>query len=84
MRHGAHPNHAPIRPDTPTLATHLSGLGYKVGLVGKIHVNPKDSFGFAYVKDLLDFSWDTKLTKEEMIASVKSLVEDGNPFVMFV
>ena len=39
MRHGAHPNHAPIRSGVRCVADYLGELGYKVGLIGKIHGN---------------------------------------------
>jgi len=84
MRHGAHPNHAPIRSNVTSVANHLDALGYKVGLIGKIHVNPASTFNFHYLKDLLDFEWDSKLTKDEMLLAMKTLSADGNPFVLFI
>ena len=67
MRHGAHPNHAPVRSSVTSVANHLDELGYKVGLIGKVHVNPDSTFNFHYLKYLLDFAWDVKLTREEML-----------------
>lgn len=84
MRHGAHPNHAPIKSNVTSVANHLDGLGYKVGLIGKIHVNPLSTFNFHYLKDLLDFDWDSRLTKEEMLKAMRALSADGNPFVLFI
>lgn len=84
MRHGAHPNHAPLRPGIPTVADYLEELGYKVGLIGKVHVNPIDSFGFHYMKELLDFAWDSLLTPLEMRKAMKALGSEGDPFALFV
>jgi N-sulfoglucosamine sulfohydrolase len=84
MRHGAHPNHAPVRRSAGSVAKHLETLGYQVGLIGKVHVNPVDAFGFHYVKDLLDYAWDEPLTKEEMLLAMETLDKDGKPFVLFV
>ncbi|MHC4759576.1 MAG: sulfatase family protein, partial [Planctomycetota bacterium] len=84
MRHGAHPNHAPIRSGVRCVADYLGELGYKVGLIGKIHVNPESAFNFHYLKDLLDYAWDKKLTKEEMKLAMKTLSADGGPFALFI
>jgi N-sulfoglucosamine sulfohydrolase len=84
MRHGAHPNHAAIRSGVTSVANNLEKLGYKVGLIGKIHIRPDSIFDFHYQKDLLDFAWDTKLTKEEMILAMETLGAEGNPFALFI
>ena len=84
MRHGAHPNHAPVRPDVTCVATHLDALGYRVGLIGKVHVKPRKTFNFHYIKELLDFAYDAKLTRKEMVLAMKALSADGGPFALFV
>ncbi len=84
MRHGAHPNHAPIKSNVSSVARYMGDLGYKVGLIGKTHINPLSTFNFHYVKDLLDFDWDAKLTREEMRLAMKTLSKDETPFVLFV
>ncbi|MHC4132302.1 MAG: sulfatase family protein [Planctomycetota bacterium] len=84
MRHGAHPNHAAIRSGVKCVADYLGELGYKVGLIGKIHVNPESAFNFHYLKDLLDYAWDKKLTKDEMKLAMKTLSADGGPFALFI
>jgi len=84
MRHGAHPNHAAIRPNVTCVASHLDTLGYRVGLIGKVHVNPKKTFNFHYIKELLDFAYDAKLTKKEMHLAMKTLSADGGPFALFI
>ncbi|MHC5073510.1 MAG: sulfatase/phosphatase domain-containing protein, partial [Planctomycetota bacterium] len=52
--------------------------------IGKIHVNPESAFNFHYLKDLLDYDWDKKLTKDEMKLAMKTLSADGNPFALFI
>ncbi len=46
VRNGAYPNHSAVRPGTKSIAHHLQALGYRVGLTGKTHFKPKDSFPF--------------------------------------
>lgn len=84
MRHGAHPNHAPIKTSVTSVAVYLDQLGYNVGLIGKVHVNPTETFGFHYLKDLLDYAWDAKLTKAEMLKALETLNQSNKPFVLFV
>lgn len=84
MRHGAHPNHAAVRPDVTCVADHLGALGYRVGLIGKVHVNPVRTFNFHYLKNLRDFAWDSKLTQAEMELAMKTLGAEGHPFALFI
>ncbi|MEM9391040.1 MAG: sulfatase, partial [Bacteroidota bacterium] len=84
MRHGAHPNHAKITPGTRSVAHYLAEAGYKVGLIGKTHIKPIDSFGFHYVNRLRDYAWDSKLTRQEMKKAMDTLSLDGNPFALFI
>jgi N-sulfoglucosamine sulfohydrolase len=48
VRNGAYPNHSAVRPGTKSIAHHLQTLGYRVGLIGKTHIKPKNSFPFEY------------------------------------
>ncbi len=50
IRNGCAWNHAACRPETTSLPHHLGGLGYRVGLAGKQHLKPVESFPF----ELLD------------------------------
>ncbi|MCK0137022.1 sulfatase [Arenibacter sp. S6351L] len=84
MRHGAEANHAPIKKGINSVSKYLGDLGYRVGLIGKTHINPIDSFDFDYVKRLQDFAWDSTLTKNEMLSAMKILNKGGAPFVLFV
>ncbi len=54
VRNGAYPNHAKARPGTKSIAHYLDGLGYRVGLTGKKHIAPPESFPFDYMTDTRD------------------------------
>jgi uncharacterized sulfatase len=49
VRNGAYPNHSKVYPGTRSIAHHLKALGYRVGLIGKTHFGPPDSFPFEAV-----------------------------------
>jgi uncharacterized sulfatase len=51
-RSGACWNHSAARPGTRSLVHHLGDLGYRVGLAGKKHVDPAESFPFEDVPGL--------------------------------
>ncbi len=46
VRNGAFPNHSKVKPGTRSIVHHLKALGYRVGLYGKKHFGPTDSFPF--------------------------------------
>lgn len=47
VRNGAYPNHSRVKAGTKSIVHHLKALGYRVGLVGKRHFGPRQSFPFA-------------------------------------
>ena len=49
MRSGACWNHSAARPGTKSIVHYLGDLGYRVGIAGKVHVLPRDSFPFELV-----------------------------------
>lgn len=49
VRNGAYPNHSQVKPGTRSVVHHLRRLGYRVGLAGKWHIGPRDSFPFETV-----------------------------------
>ncbi len=49
VRNGAYPNHSKVKPGTRSIVHHLKDLGYRVGLSGKTHFGPPDSFPFEKV-----------------------------------
>jgi len=49
VRNGAYPNHSRVKDGTKSIVHHLKVLGYRVGLVGKSHFGPRESFPFERV-----------------------------------
>ncbi|MDA2938025.1 sulfatase [Acidobacteria bacterium AH-259-A15] len=50
VRNGAYPNHSQVKAGTKSMVHHLRTLGYRVGLIGKRHFGPNQSFPFDYPK----------------------------------
>lgn len=48
-RSGALPNHGRVKAGTKSIVHHLEDLGYRVGLMGKRHINPSSSYPFEYL-----------------------------------
>ncbi len=46
VRNGAYPNHSRVYDGTRSVVHHLGKLGYRVGLIGKTHFKPRESFPF--------------------------------------
>ncbi|WP_414664921.1 sulfatase family protein [Horticoccus sp. 23ND18S-11] len=49
IRSGAYPNHTMVDAPTRSIFTHLKPLGYRVGLQGKTHVKPAESFPYEMI-----------------------------------
>jgi len=49
VRNGAYPNHSRVYDGVQSIVHHLGDLGYRVGLSGKEHFKPKESFPFEKV-----------------------------------
>jgi uncharacterized sulfatase len=47
VRNGGYPNHSRVKTGTKSMVHHLKELGYRVGLKGKTHFKPAESFPFA-------------------------------------
>ncbi len=48
VKSGAYPNHSFVKPGVESLPYYLKPLGYRVGLVGKRHFGPAQSYPFEY------------------------------------
>jgi uncharacterized sulfatase len=54
VRNGAYPNHSRVKPGTRSLVHYLKELGYRVGIAGKKHYGPPESFPFETVAGSAD------------------------------
>ena len=50
VRSGAYPNHSAVYPGVRSLPHHLKALGYRVGLIGKTHFKPRESYPFEILR----------------------------------
>lgn len=50
VRNGAYPNHSKVYEGVRSLPGYLKELGYRVGLIGKTHFGPPESYPFELVK----------------------------------
>jgi uncharacterized sulfatase len=96
MRNGCAWNHAASRPDTTSMPHYLTSLGYRVGLAGKVHVEPARAFPFTKVRgfdpncggnptrphDLQGIRQFMAGPKDEPFCLVVTLVEPHIPWVM--
>ena len=78
MRHGAHENQSAASPNILSVTDYLRPLGYKVGLIGKLHVSPASVFPWDFMEELLD----TGLTKSKVKQAIQSF--GASPSVLFV
>lgn len=51
VRTGAYPNHTFVDPWVKSLPHYLSELGYRVALLGKRHIGPRENYPFEYLGD---------------------------------
>ena len=79
------PNHSKSTPDTKSIPHYLRPLGYRVGLIGKYHVGPDDSYPFEKLESLRVKGGDknASLVKGAM-AFVDSCEDQDKPFCLFI
>ena len=86
MRNGCAWNHSASLPTLTTMPQHLSALGYRVGIAGKVHVAPTKAFPFEMVGGY-DRSCVRNPTQPHDIGEVKSFMsaaDDDKPFCLVV
>ena len=49
VRNGAYPNHSRVYDGVKSLVHYLKELGYRIGIIGKRHFGPRESFPFEAV-----------------------------------
>jgi N-sulfoglucosamine sulfohydrolase len=86
MRSGAVRNGAQTRKDVKSVVHHLTELGYRVGIAGKVHVHPRQVYPFEYVEGFPkgsqrkaeDETYQTRNVREFMLR------DSSQPFCLFV
>lgn len=84
MRNGCAWNHSASRPGTTSMPHHLSKLGYRVGLAGKVHVKPKEAFPFETVSGF-EPNCVRNPTRDHDLKGVEAFIsENDQPFCLVV
>ncbi|MEN8714332.1 MAG: sulfatase [Verrucomicrobiales bacterium] len=83
MSNGCAWNHSASRPGTRSLPHFLRPLGYKVGIAGKIHVKPQESFPFDMVEGF-DKSCVRDPTEAHDLAPALEYMRGDDPFCLVI
>ena len=91
MRHGAHGNHSGVNDGTVSLIQHLSGLGYRVAIAGKLHVGPETVFPFERIAgtNIRESGYENKAglfhdLNLEPVDTWMGALDKGKPFALVV
>ena len=71
------------RPETPNLVRSLKEAGYRTGLIGKLHINPKDAFPFD-MKKIGTSNFDRKNLERYANEAKSFMGESDHPFFLSV
>lgn len=84
MRNGCAWNHSASLPNVKSLPHHLGALGYRVGLAGKVHVEPRNVFPFEQIGGF-DPNCVRDPTREHDTAAIGRFMSDEtSPFCLVV
>jgi uncharacterized sulfatase len=82
VRSGAYPNHSQVFNGVKSFAHHFGELGYEVGLIGKKHYGPADSFPINYLGGV---QHDTGIEKKDIdLSQIETFVSGEKPFFLIV
>ena len=84
MHHGGYANHSRVRNNVRSMPTYLGKLGYRVGLTGKQHINPKKNFPFEIIPGFPENCTGLKTTHD--MKGVEEFVsrDPSQPFCLVV
>tara|TARA_R110000850_G_scaffold25755_6_gene73977 strand:+ start:126 stop:1529 length:1404 start_codon:yes stop_codon:yes gene_type:complete len=83
LSNGAAWNHSSSRKETRSLPHYLRPLGYRVGIAGKVHVRPADSFPFDKVSGF-DPSCVRDPTQAHDVSSIEKYMAGEEPFCLVI
>lgn len=69
--------------DTPNLTTYLKGVGYRTGIIGKIHVNPESAFLFDF-KAFPKSNFNNRPVKDFARSAGEFFRASDGPFLMWI
>ncbi|VGO15378.1 Arylsulfatase [Pontiella desulfatans] len=93
VKSGAYPNHTFVYPEVKSIPHYLKEQGYRVALIGKTHIGPKENFPFEYIDDFGFYGKDKqgRLEKQPYPSPrypaldrfIRECVESNTPFCIF-
>ena len=83
-RTGAMPNHSQSSPDTKSLPHYLQPLGYRVALLGKSHVGPRQAYPFEKLGDIPKREDANPIALERAGNYIVEAKEAGEPFCLII
>lgn len=85
LRNGCAWNHSASRPDARSMPHHLNELGYRVGIAGKVHVQPAKAFPFENVPGF-DSNAVRNPTQPHRLDGVRDFIsrDTAQPFALVV
>ena len=84
-RTGTLPNHSKSRPETRSIVHYLEPLGYRVALLGKSHVGPKECYPFEYQAAGGNKNDDQNPFFLKAAGEfINACTEEGSPFCLFI
>ena len=83
IRNGAYPQGGFVHPGVKSMAHHFKALGYRVGIVGKQHYGPSESFPFEVLKTT---KTNELLDSDASIRAIQAFIdrEPGQPYCLVV
>ena len=82
IKHGGYANHSKVNKGVKSMPHYLNSLGYRVGLTGKWHIGPNESFPFERIP-----GFEPKSTARDVsyhLEGVKKFITEEEPFCMVV